>query len=73
MKYHYDASAEVCPVPLIKMKLQLRKMSPGDSLTMLITDEGSKKDIPALLADLSYSYTQKPLTPLLTEIIISCE
>ncbi len=32
-----DCIGEICPVPLIKMQIQYKKISPGDSIT-LITD-----------------------------------
>ena len=57
MHYQYDASGEVCPLPLVKLRVLLKKMSAGDSCRLLIKDTGSKSDIPKLLDKLNYSYT----------------
>ena len=57
MNYHYDASAEACPLPLVKLRVLLKKMKHGDSCRLLIKDTGSKSDIPRLLDKLNYPYT----------------
>ncbi|REL29390.1 sulfurtransferase TusA family protein [Thalassotalea euphylliae] len=57
MNYQYDASGEVCPLPLVKLRVLLKKMKIGDSCRLLIKDTGSKSDIPKLLDKLNYPYT----------------
>ncbi|REL26734.1 sulfurtransferase TusA family protein [Thalassotalea euphylliae] len=57
MNYHYDACDEVCPLPLVKLRVLLKKMKFGDSCRLLIKDTGSKSDIPRLLDKLNYPYT----------------
>lgn len=47
-----DASGLHCPMPLLKTKLELNSMAPGDVLEVIATDAGSARDIPAWL-DLS--------------------
>jgi len=38
-----------CPMPLLKTKLALRDLSPGQSLRVDATDSGSARDIPKYL------------------------
>ncbi|MFP3978250.1 MULTISPECIES: sulfurtransferase TusA family protein [Marinobacter] len=44
-----DTSGLRCPMPLLKTKLELNGMSPGDMLEVIATDAGSARDIPAFL------------------------
>ena len=44
-----DAREERCPMPLLKLKLALAKMSTGQTVCVYATDEGSLKDIPHYL------------------------
>jgi peroxiredoxin family protein/TusA-related sulfurtransferase len=42
-----DVKGQRCPVPVLKTKIQFRKMKPGEILAVVATDPGSKKDLPA--------------------------
>ena len=42
-----DASGLDCPLPLLKMKLSLNEMLPGEKLQVIATDRGSEKDFKA--------------------------
>lgn len=44
-----DASGLRCPMPLLKTKLELSAMKPGQELEVIATDAGSARDIPAFL------------------------
>ncbi|MDX1588918.1 MAG: sulfurtransferase TusA family protein [Oleiphilaceae bacterium] len=44
-----DATGLTCPMPLLKTKLRLNSMEPGQALEVLATDAGSARDIPAFL------------------------
>ncbi|NMT63850.1 sulfurtransferase TusA family protein [Marinobacter orientalis] len=44
-----DASGLRCPMPLLKTKLELNSMAPGQELEVIATDAGSARDIPAFL------------------------
>ncbi len=44
-----DAREDRCPMPLLKMKMALAKMSSKEILCIVATDSGSKKDIPYYL------------------------
>lgn len=38
-----------CPVPLVRVKLALKSMSVGESLHILLSDSGSRRDVPLFL------------------------
>jgi tRNA 2-thiouridine synthesizing protein A len=61
MLYEYDGTEEKCPLPLVKMRVILKKMQFGDTLTIKISDKGSMKDIPKLLTKQGYSFSQRYL------------
>ena len=42
-----DASGLNCPLPLLKAKLELNRLSGGDVLKILATDAGSQRDFRA--------------------------
>ncbi len=44
-----DASGLQCPMPLLRTKLSLNSMDPGQRLRVIATDPGSARDIPAFL------------------------
>ena len=58
MIFEYDASGEKCPLPLVNLRLLLKKMKQGDVCILTITDKGSIEDIPKLLSKLGYCYNQ---------------
>ena len=39
-----DLTGLACPLPLLKMKLALKELEPGQSIQVLATDAGSWKD-----------------------------
>ena len=45
-----DAREDRCPMPLLKTKLALSKMSAGEVLQVEASDAGSLKDIPQYVA-----------------------
>jgi TusA-related sulfurtransferase len=59
MIYKYDGIGEKCPVPLVQLRLLLKKMHPGDKCIVIINDIGSVKDIPKLLNKQGYQYTEQ--------------
>ncbi|MBL4765691.1 MAG: sulfurtransferase TusA family protein [Colwellia sp.] len=58
MMFEYDASDEKCPLPLVNLRLLLKKMQKGDVCILIIADKGSVNDIPKLLNKLGYCYNQ---------------
>jgi len=56
MIYEYDAKSEKCPIPLVQLRLILKKMSCTDFCLLKISDQGSIKDIPKLLTNQGYEF-----------------
>lgn len=59
MIYKYNGIDKKCPVPLINLRLLLKKMNGGDECVITINDAGSLKDIPKLLFQQGYDFHQK--------------
>ncbi|TYK66165.1 sulfurtransferase TusA family protein [Colwellia echini] len=70
MIYKYDGSGEKCPIPLINLRLLLKKMNKGDVCLIIINDTGSLTDIPKLLNKQGFRYQQKNIDNDLVEISI---
>lgn len=70
MIFNYDGTNDKCPVPLVTMRLLLKKLQSGDQCIVLIKDPGSREDIPKLLTKQHYCYTQRALADGLVEVII---
>ena len=70
MLYKYDATSEKCPLPLVKMRVILKKMQPGDSCLLKISDKSSIKDIPKLLRKLGYQFTPQFLNDDVLQLLI---
>lgn len=47
-----DFSLDACPLPLIKVKLWLKQAVLGSEVIVLLTDPGSRQDIPKFLISL---------------------
>lgn len=73
MFYEYDATQDKCPVPLVNLRLILKKMTPNDSCLMRICDKGSKKDIPKLLIKYNIHFEQRDIDEFITELHIRLE
>jgi len=73
MNFQYDASQEKCPLPLVNLRLILKKMKAEDVCVLKIRDSGSKESIPKLLSKLGYCYHQSPIDNNVVEITISKE
>lgn len=42
-----DLTEYRCPVPLVQAKLAIKQLQEGDRLHLLLSDPGSRKDVPA--------------------------
>jgi TusA-related sulfurtransferase len=71
MNFQYDASQEKCPLPLVNLRLILKKMKIEDVCVLKIRDSGSKESIPKLLSKLDYRYNQSLIDNNVVEITIS--
>ena len=47
--YNLDAKGLKCPMPVLKTKKIIKKMTPGQTMEMISDDMGAKVDIPPLL------------------------
>ncbi len=70
MQHEYDATKDKCPLPLVKMRVMLKKMDTNDSCLIKIADKGSIKDIPKFLARSNYSFTHKTFDNGVVELLI---
>ena len=41
-----NVTGETCPVPLVEVRKAIKKALPGDTITVIGTNEASKKEIP---------------------------
>jgi len=60
MIYEYDGRKDKCPLPLVKMRVMLKKMLASDECIVIIADSGSINDIPKYLDNKGYTYSQQP-------------
>ncbi|MGL4446989.1 sulfurtransferase TusA family protein [Shewanella sp.] len=44
-----DLTSFRCPIPLVRIKLILRRMAVGETLQILLSDSGSRRDVPLFL------------------------
>jgi TusA-related sulfurtransferase len=68
MIYKYDGVGQKCPVPLVQLRLLLKKMAQGDQCIITLDDSGSIKDIPKLLNNQGYDYVKKTIGNRIVEI-----
>ena len=71
MIYKYDGRGKKCPIPLVQLRLLLKKMQCGDQCVITIDDKGSIQDIPQLLTKQGYFYQMKAIGSGIIEISIS--
>ncbi|GLP94768.1 sulfurtransferase TusA family protein [Paraferrimonas sedimenticola] len=65
-----DLRSENCPIPLITVKLKLKQMAAGEQLCVLLSDPGSVKDVPRLLAKKAIPFERR-LRDSATELTIT--
>ncbi|WP_284206364.1 sulfurtransferase TusA family protein [Thalassotalea eurytherma] len=70
MHFEYNATEDKCPLPLVKLRVILKKMQPRDTCMIQVSDKGSKKDIPKLLNEQGYQFSLKQIDALTTQIDI---
>ncbi|MCH4294296.1 MULTISPECIES: sulfurtransferase TusA family protein [Shewanella] len=49
-----DLTAFRCPVPLVQVKLALKKLPAGETLEVALLDSASRRDVPAFLEKQGY-------------------
>lgn len=71
MIFQYDASKDKCPLPLVNLRLMLKKMKEGDVCVIKISDSGSKNNIPKLLKKLGCCYDKSAIDNGVVKITIT--
>jgi len=71
MIYKYDGRGDKCPVPLINLRLLLKKMQLGDICIITLDDSGSINDIPKLLTKKCYNYQQQNMGNGIVEVSVN--
>ncbi|CAM2788735.1 sulfurtransferase TusA family protein [Moritella viscosa] len=66
-----DCRAFTCPLPLIKVKLWLKQVELGTEITVLLTDSGSRQDIPKFLISLGQEVVELENSPLMLRIKVT--
>ena len=49
-----DLTPYVCPYPLVKVKLLLKQMDVDEKLHVLLSDSGSRRDVPLLIKKMGF-------------------
>lgn len=61
-----------CPMPLLKTKLELNTMMPGEQLEVIATDAGSNRDLPAWVAISVHSLVSQSESNGVYRFVIKC-
>ncbi|MGY3896482.1 sulfurtransferase TusA family protein [Aeromonas enterica] len=72
---HLDLTPWRCPEPLIQLKLWLRQAQPGQSLSIRLSDPGSRQDIPAYLQRQGHPFTlqQAPDNTISLQLVVGAK
>ncbi|WP_286235518.1 sulfurtransferase TusA family protein [Thalassotalea sediminis] len=71
MIYQYDGSKDKCPLPLVKMRVLLKKLTADDVCIIQISDPSSLIDIPKFLQSKGYDFQLSLVNSKVTEIRIT--
>ena len=50
-----DLTSYTCPYPLVKVKLLLKQMQVDEQLHVLLSDSGSRRDVPLLIKKMGFA------------------
>ncbi|WP_111979646.1 sulfurtransferase TusA family protein [Algibacillus agarilyticus] len=70
MSHKLDARGLICPLPLLKLKLKLKDLNQGDKIQIIVSDTGSRADIPKWANKMGYEVSINKLSSHETEINI---
>lgn len=65
-----DACGLRCPLPLLKLRQGLRRLAPGATLCLRVTDPASRDDIPEWLRQSPYQLVQQQQQGEVTEFTV---
>ena len=60
---HLDAKGTLCPIPVVKAKKLLAKMSPGQSILIETTDPVAQIDIPHMCSQFGFKLLEAVEVP----------
>ena len=66
-----DLRTFICPLPLIKVKLWLKQVELGTDIIVLLTDPGSRQDIPKFLISLGQEVAELESSPSMLRIKVT--
>ena len=52
-----DLTPYRCPLPLVKVKLALKQLSSGECIRVLLSDPGSRQDVPRYFKKAGFNFT----------------
>ena len=67
-----DATGLNCPLPILKTKLRLKTMEPGETIKVLATDPGSKIDFEAYCVRFGHELLRSVEEDGVFEFVIRC-
>ena len=53
-----DCTGLLCPMPVVKTKLAIDDLQPGQILKVISTDKGAKKDFPSFCAETGHNLVE---------------
>lgn len=59
MIYQYDGRRDKCPVPIVTIRVALKKLKPNDIYIVKLADRGSISDIPKYLSSKNYLFSER--------------
>jgi tRNA 2-thiouridine synthesizing protein A len=65
-----DLTAHRCPYPLVQTKMLLKQLAAGDKLQILLSDPGSRQDVPQFLKKIGRNVEVSSDTPEALSLII---
>ncbi|GIU25845.1 sulfurtransferase TusA family protein [Shewanella schlegeliana] len=66
-----DLTPYRCPLPLVKVKLALKQLSAGDCIRVVLSDPGSRQDVPRYLKKAGYCHTVEQDNDAILSITVS--
>ncbi|MBY5990943.1 sulfurtransferase TusA family protein [Ferrimonas balearica] len=64
-----DLRQERCPMAMVKVKLALKQRQSGESLQFLLSDPGSRRDVPRWLDKVGIPYERQECAAYLTLLV----
>ncbi|GIU51802.1 transcriptional regulator [Shewanella sairae] len=65
-----DLTSYRCPLPLVKVKLALKQLSSGESVRVLLSDPGSRQDVPRYLKKVGICHSITESTESILSLVI---